>query len=104
MMHQESPEGIQSLLRKAYGALKPGAAVYVMDMMTDATHTAPKFSTLFAVNMALTTDSGWVFFPLPNWKAGRRLRALWISRFIRCRRRFPIGWQARENRAEGSIY
>jgi len=30
-------------------------------MMTDPTHTAPKFSALFAVNMALTTTSGWVF-------------------------------------------
>ena len=61
MMHQESPERILSLLRKAYNAMAPGASVYVMDMMTDPSHTAPKFSALFAVNMALTTDSGWVF-------------------------------------------
>ena len=61
MMHQESPEGIRSLLRKAYAATVPGARIYVMDMMTDATHTAPRFSALFAVNMALTTHSGWVF-------------------------------------------
>jgi hypothetical protein len=33
----------------------------VLDMMTDATHTAPAFSALFAVNMALTTENGWVF-------------------------------------------
>ena len=32
-----------------------------MDLMTDASHTAPKFSALFAVNMALTTENGWVF-------------------------------------------
>jgi hypothetical protein len=32
-----------------------------MDMMTDATHTQPPFSALFAVNMALTTHNGWVF-------------------------------------------
>jgi 3-hydroxy-5-methyl-1-naphthoate 3-O-methyltransferase len=61
MMHQESVEGIQSLLRKAYDAMTPGASVYIMDMMTDPSHTAPKFSALFAVNMALTTESGWVF-------------------------------------------
>jgi len=30
-------------------------------MMPDPSHTAPKFSALFAVNMALTSDSGWVF-------------------------------------------
>ena len=39
------------------------------DMMTDATHTAPKFSALFAVNMALTTENGWVFsdYELKGW-------------------------------------
>ncbi len=61
MMHQESAEGIQALLSKAYDAMEPGGRVYVMDMMTDATHAAPKFSALFAVNMALTSKSGWVF-------------------------------------------
>ncbi len=61
MLHQESPAGIQHLLKKAFDALKPGGTVYVMDMMTDASHTAPKFSAMFGVNMALTTQSGWVF-------------------------------------------
>ena len=61
MMHQESAEDIQALLGKAYRSMTPGGSVYVMDMMTDATHTAPKFSALFAVNMALTANSGWVF-------------------------------------------
>jgi hypothetical protein len=32
-----------------------------MDMMTDSTHAKPKFSALFALNMALTTENGWVF-------------------------------------------
>ena len=61
MMHQESAADIQTLLQKAYRSMTPGAGVYVMDMMTDPTHTAPKFSALFAVNMALTAESGWVF-------------------------------------------
>lgn len=61
MLHQESPQSIRSLLRKAYAALNPGGLVQVMDMMTDASHTRPKFSALFAVNMALTTENGWVF-------------------------------------------
>ena len=61
MFHQESPESIRTLLQKAYAALNPGGRVNVMDMMTDSTHTKPKFSALFAVNMALTTDNGWVF-------------------------------------------
>jgi len=61
VLHQESPELILNLMKKAYHSLNPGGTLYVMDMMTDSTHTKPRFSALFAVNMALTTDSGWVF-------------------------------------------
>lgn len=61
MLHQESPDSIRALLRKAFDALRPGGVVHVMDLMTDASHTRPKFSALFAVNMALTTENGWVF-------------------------------------------
>ena len=60
-LHQESPERIVDILKRAHRALKNGGRVIVLDMMTDATHTAPKFSALFAVNMALTTANGWVF-------------------------------------------
>ena len=60
-LHQESPADIVGILRRANRALRPGGRLYVLDMMTDATHTAPKFSALFAVNMALTTENGWVF-------------------------------------------
>ncbi len=61
MLHQESPDSIRRLARKAFDALEPGGVVHVMDMMTDATHTAPPFSALFALTMALTTGNGWVF-------------------------------------------
>jgi ubiquinone/menaquinone biosynthesis C-methylase UbiE len=61
MLHQESPEEIVSLFRKAYEALKPGGTVWIMDMMTYKDHVKPVFSALFAVNMALTTENGWVF-------------------------------------------
>jgi 3-hydroxy-5-methyl-1-naphthoate 3-O-methyltransferase len=61
VLHQESPESIQNLFKRAYESLNPGGRVYAMDMMTDATHTQPKFSALFAVTMALTTKDGWVF-------------------------------------------
>ena len=60
-LHQESPEQIVDILKRANRALRPGGRLFVLDMMTDATHTAPKFSALFAVNMALTTANGWVF-------------------------------------------
>ncbi|MGP0074261.1 MAG: methyltransferase [Bryobacteraceae bacterium] len=61
MLHQESAEDIRKLARKGFAALKPGGVVHVMDMMTDETHTAPKFSALFALTMAMTTENGWVF-------------------------------------------
>ncbi|MEI7900001.1 MAG: methyltransferase [bacterium] len=60
-LHQESPEQIVAILKRARHALKPGGRIYILDMMTDATHTRPAFSALFAVNMALTTHNGWVF-------------------------------------------
>lgn len=71
VLHQESPEAIRELLGRAFAALAPGGIVNVMDMMTDATHTAPKFSALFALNMALTAASGWVFSDreLQDWLA-----------------------------------
>jgi 3-hydroxy-5-methyl-1-naphthoate 3-O-methyltransferase len=61
MLHQESPDAIRDLAKRAFAALEPGGVVHIMDMMTDATHTAPKFSALFALTMALTTTNGWVF-------------------------------------------
>ena len=60
-LHQESPAQIVDILKRAHRALRPGGRLLVLDMMTDRTHTAPKFSALFAVNMALTTANGWVF-------------------------------------------
>lgn len=61
VLHQESPEAIAGILAKAFAALKPGGRLRVLDMMTDQSRCHPQFSALFAVNMALTTDNGWVF-------------------------------------------
>ena len=60
-LHQESPAQIVDILRRAHHALKPGGKLFILDMMTDSTHTQPAFSALFAINMALTTEHGWVF-------------------------------------------
>lgn len=61
MMHQEPPATILDLLKRAHAALTPGGTVYVLDMMTDREHVNPPFSAMFAVNMALTKEYGWVF-------------------------------------------
>ena len=70
-LHQESPAAIVDILKRARRALRPGGRVFVLDMMTDETHTSPKFSALFALNMALTTENGWVFSDaeLKGWMA-----------------------------------
>ena len=60
-LHQESAEAIVGILGRVRRALKPGGRLFVLDMMTDYTHAAPRFSALFALNMALTTENGWVF-------------------------------------------
>lgn len=72
VLHQESPAAIQDLLARAHAALVPGGRVLVLDLMTDATRAAPAFSALFAVNMALTTEHGWVFSEpdLRTWLSG----------------------------------
>jgi ubiquinone/menaquinone biosynthesis C-methylase UbiE len=61
VLHQEDPTAIRELLGRAHRALALGGVIYVLDMMTDPSHTQPKFSALFALNMALTTSHGWVF-------------------------------------------
>jgi ubiquinone/menaquinone biosynthesis C-methylase UbiE len=61
VLHQNSADAIVELLKRTFDALEPGGILYVMDMMTDATHAAPEFSALFAVSIALTTHDGWVF-------------------------------------------
>ena len=61
VLHQESETSIPGLLARSFEALRPGGRIHVMDMMTDATRTQPAFSALFALNMALTTEHGWVF-------------------------------------------
>jgi hypothetical protein len=52
---------IADLMRRAHAALKPGGRLYVLDLMTDDTHAHPAFAALFALNMALTMEHGWVF-------------------------------------------
>ena len=61
VLHQESPESIVDILTRAHATLNPGGRIYILDMMTDATRCHPAFSALFAVNMALTKEEGWVF-------------------------------------------
>ena len=61
VLHQEDPDRIVDIFKRAHAALKPGGTINILDLMTDETRCTPPFSALFAVNMALTTHNGWVF-------------------------------------------
>ncbi|MBW8868659.1 MAG: methyltransferase domain-containing protein [Acidobacteria bacterium] len=59
MMHRETPESCQLLLRKAFAALDPGGMVMVSDVFfDDDAKQTPPFATFFALNMMLTADHG----------------------------------------------
>jgi hypothetical protein len=75
VLHQESPESIRDIFGRAYQALLPDGIIYILDMMTDSSHTSPPFSALFGLNMALTTQNGWVFSgeELQGWMEGAGL-------------------------------
>src|SRR6185312_5858755 len=59
MMHRETPETCQMLLRKAFAALEPGGIVIVSDVFfEDDRKGTPPFAVYFALNMMLTSDEG----------------------------------------------
>lgn len=59
MMHRETPENVDLLLKKAFDALAPGGLVMVSDVFFDDDRmNTPPFATSFALNMMLTSDHG----------------------------------------------
>ncbi len=60
-LHQETPESAAALVAKMRASLASGGRLVVMDMMLDAGGTTPVFSTLFSLNMMLTSPAGRVF-------------------------------------------
>lgn len=59
MMHRETPETCQLLLRKAHAALEADGLVIVSDVFfEDEGHDSPPFAAHFALNMMLTSPDG----------------------------------------------
>lgn len=59
MMHRETPETCQMLLRKSYDALDPGGLVVVSDVFFDSDDkNSPPFATYFALNMMMMCENG----------------------------------------------
>lgn len=59
MMHRESADHVNLLLRKTFEALEPGGQVMVSDVFFDDDRkNSPAFTTSFAINMMLTSNHG----------------------------------------------
>jgi len=60
-LHQEDPQSAADIFAKIFRALQPRGRVCVVDMMLRKDGTEPAFSTLFSLNMMLTSPAGRVF-------------------------------------------
>jgi len=61
VLHQMSAATIRQMFANAYRALLPDGRMIVSDMMLQADKTQPVFSTLFSLQMLLTSEEGAVF-------------------------------------------
>ena len=60
-LHQESQDSALDVFQKIHTALDAGGSAFIVDLMTNRDRTAPVMSTLFSLNMLLTSPSGEVF-------------------------------------------
>ncbi len=58
ILHSNSPEQNEALIRRAAGALNGGGQVVVQEFIVNEERTGPEFSTMFALNMLVGTDAG----------------------------------------------
>ncbi len=58
ILHSNSPEENEALIRRSAGALNPGGQVIIQEFIVNEDRTGPSFSTLFALNMLVGTDGG----------------------------------------------
>ncbi len=61
VLHQMASSTIQNIFVKARLALKPGGKIFISDVMLNSDKTQPVFSTLFSLQMLLTSNAGAVF-------------------------------------------
>ena len=58
LFHREPAATCKEMLARLHARLAPGAPVYLVDVMRDATRIGPPFAALFALNMLLTSERG----------------------------------------------
>jgi SAM-dependent methyltransferase len=58
ILHGESPEECQDIIRKVVAVLEPGGLIFIHDFILDNTLDGPLFPALFSLNMLLGTRHG----------------------------------------------
>jgi hypothetical protein len=61
IVHQNSPEENQDLLRRVHAALAPGGRIAIRDIVMETDRSKPPAGALFAVNMLAATEAGGTF-------------------------------------------
>jgi len=61
ILHSEGAERSRALLKKAHGALKPGATLAIAEWLVDEPRVSPRRAAIFSVNMLVNTEHGDVF-------------------------------------------
>jgi ubiquinone/menaquinone biosynthesis C-methylase UbiE len=86
MMHRETAENVNLLLRKANEAMAPGGQIMVSDVFFDDDRkNTPPFTTSFALNMMLTSDHGSAHAKteMARWMAGNGFRDITMNEMPR---------------------
>src|SRR5262245_9119333 len=88
ILHSQSEETNQRILRQVYDALDPAGELIVRDVLMNEDHTGPTFGALFTVNLLLHSASGrcYTFSEISGWltKAGfRELEVLEANAVLR---------------------
>src|SRR5215471_8135512 len=61
ILHSEGEQRSRQLLKKTFGALKPGGRIVVAEWLVNDRRTGPKHSLMFAVQMLVNTEHGDTF-------------------------------------------
>jgi SAM-dependent methyltransferase len=59
--HDEGPESVAAMFRRAYEALEPGGQIAVHDWVVDDDRTGPEHAVMFSLNLMLYTKSGRIY-------------------------------------------
>jgi len=69
ILHSEGEQRSRQLLKKAFGALKPGGTIAIAEWLVNDRRTEPMHSLMFAVQMLVNTERGdtFSFNEIKNW-------------------------------------